>query len=94
MAESDVLEGELIPGLQAGDDGEKANIEHLFMLYSRSRNRNGDKADGIFGRDREIRVTFTLLFRKKSIPIGQVIFDPTSRPTKKLLVNFAEILRK
>ncbi len=51
MAKSDVLEGELISGLQAADDGAKDNIEHPFMLYSRSRNRNGDKADGINGRD-------------------------------------------
>jgi hypothetical protein len=52
MAESDVLDCELISGLQAGYDGAKDNIEHPFMLYSPSRNRNGDKADGIFGRDR------------------------------------------
>lgn len=52
MAESDVLEGELISGLQAGDDGAKDNIKHPFMLYSRSCNRNGGKADGIIGRDK------------------------------------------
>jgi len=52
MAESDDLDGELIPGFQAGDDGAQDNIEHLSMLYSRRCNRNGDKADGIFGRDR------------------------------------------
>jgi hypothetical protein len=51
MAESDVLEGELISGLQAGDDGAKDNIEHPSMLYWRSCSRNGDKADGIFRRD-------------------------------------------
>jgi hypothetical protein len=56
MAESDVLEGELISGLEAGDDGAEDNIEHLFMLYSWSCNRNGDKADGIFGRDSRVFV--------------------------------------
>jgi hypothetical protein len=54
MAESDVLEGELISGFQAGDDGAKDKIEHLFMLYLGRCNRNWDKADGIFGRDNNL----------------------------------------
>jgi len=53
MAQGDVLQGELISGLQASDDGVKDNIEHPSMLYSRSCNCNGDKAEGIFGRDTE-----------------------------------------
>jgi len=51
MAESDAFEGDMISGLQAGDDGAQDNIEPPSMLHSRSCNRNGDKADGIFGRD-------------------------------------------
>jgi hypothetical protein len=52
MAESDVFEGNLISGLQAGDEGAEENVKHPFMLYSRNCNGNGDKADGIFGRDK------------------------------------------
>ena len=44
----------LISGLQANDDVAKDNIEHPIMLYSRSCNSNGDKVDGIFGRDRGV----------------------------------------
>jgi len=53
------VKGELISGLQAGDDGAKDNIEYPSMLYSRSCNCNGDKADGISGRDRLSRVNFS-----------------------------------
>jgi len=49
--------GDLISGLPAGDDGTKENIERPSMLYLQSCNRNGDKADGIFGRDSGRRVS-------------------------------------
>jgi len=60
MAESDVLEGELISGLQAGDDDAQDNIEHPSMLYSRSCNRIGDKADkNLVGTTEEMKCAST-----------------------------------
>jgi hypothetical protein len=52
MAKGDVLEGELTTGSEGSSECENDDFDHSIMLYSACRNRNGTKADGLFGRHR------------------------------------------
>lgn len=45
----EVLDGELPPGAQRGDDREKGDFWHPGMLCCPRRNRTGRKADGVVG---------------------------------------------
>ncbi|MFT5783681.1 MAG: hypothetical protein ACI9JE_001003 [Candidatus Krumholzibacteriia bacterium] len=44
--------------IERQDHEDVEGLEHPFMLFSRSCNRNWDKVDGIFGRDKAIRHAF------------------------------------
>jgi hypothetical protein len=50
VTQGTVFEGELTPGAERGGECKKKDFEHRGMLCSALGNRNGDKADGIFGR--------------------------------------------
>ena len=52
MAESDVLQNELSAGPEDCSERMKDDFEHPIMLNLGFHNRNGTKADGIFGRHR------------------------------------------
>ena len=53
MVQGDVLQGELPTGSEGGRERGPDDFEHPIMLYSASRNRRGDKADGLFGRHKK-----------------------------------------
>lgn len=53
VAQDEVLDGQLLPGAERGGERKKDDFEHPGMLCSPLSNRNGDKADGVFGSDRD-----------------------------------------
>jgi hypothetical protein len=52
----ELLEGDLPPGPERGDQCQESGFEHRRgMLCLAPGNRNGEKADGVFGRDSDLR---------------------------------------